>query len=134
MEWLAYSGRWALPNMDKVSEMRKDLIQAGYRHPKAPAVYLGLRVVTALALSFPVLLYISIRGQVDAHHPGHGLCRQSFRIFSPHPILAMKIRGRQERLDRALPDILDLFVISMDAGLSLNAALAPGGRRNSRGL
>ena len=35
----------------------------------------------------------------------------------------MKIRHRQERLDRALPDILDMFVIAMDAGLSLNAAL-----------
>ena len=38
-------------------------------------------------------------------------------------LTGMKIRARQGRLDKALPDILDLFVISMDAGLSLNAAM-----------
>ena len=38
-------------------------------------------------------------------------------------MLGIKLGRRQDRLDRALPDILDMFVISMDAGLSLNAAL-----------
>lgn len=123
MEWLAYSGRWALPNMDKVSEMRKDLIRAGYRHPKAPAVYLGLRVVTALAVSFPLLVYIIIRGQVSPFTLVLAFLVSAFGFVLPVLVLASKIRGRQERLDRALPDILDLFVISMDAGLSLNAAL-----------
>jgi tight adherence protein C len=123
MEWLAYSGQWALPNMDKVSEMRKDLIRAGYRHPQAPAVYLGFRVVTALAISFPLILYIIIRGQVTPLPLVMAFLVSVFGFFLPVLVLASKIRGRQERLDRALPDILDLFVISMDAGLSLNAAL-----------
>ena len=42
--------------MDKVSEMRKSLIQGGFRHPKAPAVYLGFRVLSAFLLPLPVLL------------------------------------------------------------------------------
>jgi len=123
MEWLAYSGQWALPNMDKISEMRKDLIQAGYRHPKAPAVYLGFRVVTALAISFPLLLYFVIRGQLTPLTLVIAFSASIIGFYLPTMVLAMKIRRRQERLDRALPDILDLFVISMDAGLSLNAAL-----------
>jgi tight adherence protein C len=123
MDWLAYSGQWALPNMDKISEMRKDLIQAGYRHPKAPAVYLGFRVVIALVFSFPFLLFIILRGQVTPLTLVMAFIVTVFGFFLPTQILAMKIRGRRERLDRSLPDILDLFVISMDAGLSLNAAL-----------
>jgi len=123
MEWLAYSGQWALPNMDKISEMRKDLIQAGYRHPKAPAVYLGFRVVTALAISFPLLLYFVLRGQLTPLNLLIAFSISLIAFYLPTKVLGMKIRGRQNRLDRALPDILDLFVISMDAGLSLNAAL-----------
>jgi type II secretory pathway component PulF len=46
-----------------------------------------------------------------------------FGFFLVSKILAVKIRHRQENLDRSLPDIIDLFVISMEAGLSLNAAL-----------
>jgi len=123
MEWLAYYGQWVMPNLDKVSEMRKSLIMAGYRHPKAPAVYLGLRVVAAFVLPIPLLLYFIIRGQVTPPTLLMALALSIFGFFLPAQVLGMKIRGRQNRLDKALPDILDMFVISMDAGLSLNAAL-----------
>jgi tight adherence protein C len=99
------------------------LIQAGYRHPKAPAVYLGIRVVTALAISFPLLLYFVIRGQLTPLTLVIAFAVSIIGFYLPTLVLGMKIRRRQERLDRALPDILDLFVISMDAGLSLNSAL-----------
>lgn len=123
MEWLAYSGQWALPNLDKVSQMRRSLISAGYRHPQAPAVYLGLRVVTAIAFSFPLVLFLIIRGKLAPLTLLLAFCLTIIGFFLPSHLLGVKIRGRQERLDRALPDILDMFVISMDAGLSLNAAL-----------
>jgi tight adherence protein C len=123
IKWLSYSGQWALPDMDKVSEMRKSLIQAGYRHPKAPGVYLGLRVVTAVGLTLPLVLYFVIRAQLGTFPllMAAALCIIGF--FLPTQILAIKISRRQELLDKALPDILDMFVIAMDAGLSLNAAL-----------
>ena len=134
MEVLAYSGQWALPNMDKVSEIRKDLIQAGYRHPQAPAVYLGFRVVSALALSFPLLLYFVIRGQLNPLTVVMAFAVSILGFYLPVQVLRMKIRARQGRLDKALPDILDLFVISMDAGLVLKCGHEPGYRRNSRRL
>ncbi len=123
VEWLALSGQWALPNLDRISAMRKSLIMAGYRHPKAPAAYLGLRVLAAFALPLPFLLLLVIRGHLT---PGPLLMAFSLSIigfYLPATILGSKIKRRQDRLDRALPDILDMFVISMDAGLSLNAAL-----------
>jgi len=121
--WLAFSGEWALPNMDKVSAMRKELILAGYRHPKAPAIYLGLRVVTAIAFTFPILLFLIIKGKLAPMSLIVAFASSMLGFYLPAKLLAVKTRARQERLDRALPDILDLFVISMDAGLSLNAAL-----------
>jgi hypothetical protein len=65
VELLAKSGQWALPNLDKVSEMRKSLIQGGFRHPQAPAVYLGLRVLTGFLLPLPVLLTYVVRGKMN---------------------------------------------------------------------
>jgi tight adherence protein C len=123
VKWLAYSGEWALPDMDKISKMRQEMIMAGYRHPKAPAIYLGLRVVTAMALPLPLLLYFVIQGKLTPVSLLMAFCLTLVGFYLPVKLLGLKIRGRQERLDRALPDILDLFVISMDAGLSLNAAL-----------
>jgi tight adherence protein C len=123
MEWLAYSGQWALPNLDKVSQMRRTLIMAGYRHPQAPAVYLGLRVVSALAFSFPALLFFIIRGKLGPLTLFMAFTLSVIGFYLPSYVLGVKLKGRQNRLDRALPDILDMFVIAMDAGLSLNAAL-----------
>lgn len=123
IKWLAFSGQWALPDLDKVSEMRKSLIQAGYRHPKAPVVYLGLRVVTAVALVLPLVLFFVIRAQLGPFQLLMAAALSIFGFFLPTKILAIKTSRRQERLDKALPDILDMFVIAMDAGLSLSAAL-----------
>ena len=66
VELLALSGQWALPDLDKVSEMRKSLIQGGFRHPQAPAVYLGFRVLTAFLLPLPLLLSYIVRGKMGA--------------------------------------------------------------------
>ena len=123
VDWLVYSGQWALPNLDKVSEMRKTLILAGYRHPQAPAVYMGLRVVTAFVLTLPLLLLFVVRGTLAPINLIMAFSLSVAGFHLPSLLLGVRVKHRQERLDRALPDILDMFVIAMDAGLSLNAAL-----------
>jgi tight adherence protein C len=123
IEGLKISGEWALSDLDKVSEMRKDLLKAGYRHPQAPAVYLGLRIIAAFAFALPFLLIMVIRGQLGLATLVMAFGLVVIGFFLPVKLLHVKIKKRQENLDRALPDIIDLFVICMDAGLSLNAAL-----------
>ncbi len=123
LEWLALSGEWALPDLNKVSAMRKSLIQAGYRHPQAAAIYLGLRVVTAIALTLPFLLYFVIRVAIGPATLFMAFAISVVGFYLPTLGLEVKRGKRKDRLDKALPDILDMFVIAMDAGLSLNAAL-----------
>ncbi len=124
LEALAASGQWLTPDAAKVSEMRMDLIRAGYRRPQAVTIYLGFRIFTAFALSLPVALYAVIQGQVGRPIPFLiAMVLASFGFFFPTVVLSYKIKHRQERLDKALPDILDMFVICMEAGLSLNASL-----------
>jgi tight adherence protein C len=126
-EWVGHvltlSGQWALPDLEKVTEMRRDLIKAGYRHPRAPAMYMGLRILAAFAFSFPFMIHTIIRGGLNPLSFVVAFALAIFGFFLVSKVLAVKIKHRQENLDRSLPDIIDLFVISMEAGLSLNAAL-----------
>ncbi len=123
LNWFAFSGQWALPNMDKISEIRRDLLSAGYHHPQAPAIYLGLRVTMAFVFSLPLLLFFVMHGNLSLLTIGVAFLAALFGFFLVSKLLAVKIRLRQENLDRSLPDIIDLFVVCMEAGLSLNAAL-----------
>jgi tight adherence protein C len=122
-EWLAFPGQWILPDLEKVSEMRKDLIRAGYRHTQAPAIYLGLRIMTGFFLTLPLILFLLMKGVLNPLSLLMAFGMAGFGFYLPVKALAVKIRHRQERLDKALPDILDMFVICMEAGLSLNASL-----------
>jgi tight adherence protein C len=123
LEWFSYSGQWAMRDIKKVSKMRAALIQGGIRHPQAPAIYFGLKVITAFLLPLPFLLFLIVKGKTAPVNLLFAfiLCLIGFII--PAKILDFRINRRQERLDKALPDILDLFVICMEAGLALNATI-----------
>ncbi|MBW1916522.1 MAG: type II secretion system F family protein [Deltaproteobacteria bacterium] len=123
LELLSFSGQWALKDQQEVSRLRASLINAGYRHPNAPAIYFGLRVLTALLLPFPFLAYCVIQGKITTINLIIAFWFAGMGFFLPTYLLRVKIRKRQDRLDKALPDVLDLIIICMEAGLSLNGTL-----------
>jgi tight adherence protein C len=123
MEMLAASGQWIMPDIDKITVMRRELIQAGFRSPQAPAIYLGFRILAVFSLTLPFLLYLTVKGTLGGFSLIMGFALALFAFFLPAKFLAIIIRHRQERLDKSLPDILDMYVICMEAGLSLNASL-----------
>jgi tight adherence protein C len=49
------------------------------------------------------------------------LCLLGF--YSVPYLLKLIINRRQDRIDKALPDVLDLFIVCMEAGLSLQATI-----------
>jgi tight adherence protein C len=100
-----------------VSATRTWLIQAGYRSPQHVTIYRGLRVLFA-ALGFFSVFLIS-----GFNSPLLLLGITAFGFFIPRFLLKRKLTERQRRIRLALPDGLDLTVICVEAGLSLDQAM-----------
>src|SRR6202167_2315164 len=108
----------ALPvSPSEVSQTRVWLIQAGYRNAQHATIYRGLRVLCAGIGFFSVFLFTGF----DSPLLLVGLT--GFGFFLPRFILKRKLKQRQLRIRLGLPDALDLTVICVEAGLSLDQAM-----------
>lgn len=105
------------------SPMRTQLLAAGFRSPHASAVFHGTKVATSLALAL-VLGWI---GLLDRESLTLSLllavCGAGFGFLLPDRVLEARIKSRRRELERALPNALDLLVLSVEAGQSLDNAL-----------
>lgn len=109
---------------------RRELAAAGYRWPSALAVFYGVKFASALfcagLFGIFTLLY---RGD-----PSLALvpmvCGLGLGFLLPDRILSGRVRSRGQRLRAAIPAALDLMVLGMEAGQSLDQAISD----TSRGL
>jgi tight adherence protein C len=103
------------------AQSQEKLVQAGFDTPTAPATYFFCRVVAFVVL--PVLaIAFGPRSSFFVYALSIG-----FALFSgwiiPMGVLDRLIRQRQERIRRSVPDALDLMVVCVEAGVSLDAAI-----------
>ena len=110
-----------LPTGLENSKFTQKLVYAGHDGPMAPAIFSAVRLAalivipTAVGLSLvsapmPVLLVMV---------PGAAL----IAWILPIAVLERLVRARQERIRQGLPDALDLLVVCVEAGISLDAAI-----------
>ena len=123
LQYLSSVGKWVVKDPANISQLRTTLIHGAFRHPSAPAVFFGIRATLAMSLPLPYLIYGYIMGVEAAINLTMVLLLAAFGYYTPVGLLNMSIRWRQDRIDRALPDVLDLMIISMEAGLSLQATM-----------
>jgi tight adherence protein C len=108
----------ALPvSPSEVSQTRAWLIQAGYRNVQHVTIYRGLRVLFAALGFFSVVLFTGFDSPLLL------VGMTAFGFFIPRFMLKRKLKERQLRIRLGLPDGLDLTVICVEAGLSLDQAL-----------
>jgi tight adherence protein C len=103
----------------ELGKIQLRLVQAGYRGSEALPVFLGIRVGTALA-AFAVCM----TGLLTKPSLAMGLAAMGLAYVAPGIVLARKAKKRQHKIRLSLADALDLLVVSVEAGLGLDQALA----------
>ena len=103
----------------ELGALRLRLVQAGYRREEALTIFFGIRVTFALLLFSVLSTSVFMRPNLTVALGGLG-----FGYVLPGMILARKAKGRAHRIRLALADMLDLLVVSVEAGLGLDQAIA----------
>jgi tight adherence protein C len=102
----------------EMGSLRLRLVQAGYRRDDAIAVFFGIRICVALALFSLFATSIVGRPNILLALSGLGL-----GYLLPGMVLARLAKRRSHKIRLALADMLDLLVVSVEAGLGLDQAL-----------
>jgi tight adherence protein C len=110
----------ALPlSPEETSKTRTWLMQAGYRDPKHVTLYFALRVIGVIVGVGTVLAL-----GIGLDSPWFLVGIPGLGFLLPRFILKRMIKARQHRIRIGLADALDLTVICVEAGLSLDQAMA----------
>jgi tight adherence protein C len=103
------------------SKFAQKLIHAGHDGPVAPAVFAAARLATLILLPTAVGLTM-----VRAPLPLLTVVVVGAALIAwilPLAVLERLVRVRQDRIRHGLPDALDLLVVCVEAGISLDAAI-----------
>ncbi len=103
----------------ELGTLRLRLVQAGFRRRESLSIFLAIRVGFALltfgVFASPVFFRPNLLFALGVLGLGYVV---------PGMVLARLAKRRQHRIRLALPDTLDLLVVSVEAGLGLDQALA----------
>jgi len=103
----------------ELGALRLRLVQAGYRRDEALTIFFGIRVTFALVLFSLLSTSLVMRPNLTLALGGLGL-----GYVLPGMALARRAKARAHRIRLALADMLDLLVVSVEAGLGLDQAIS----------
>jgi tight adherence protein C len=104
----------------EVSIVLQRLQRAGFRDESAVKIFYGSKVLVPLLFCILVL----VTGLGDKGGFMVYLIAAAMGFLAPDFWLGRRIKKRQSKIRRGLPDVLDLLVICIEAGLSLDHATA----------
>jgi tight adherence protein C len=104
----------------EVSILRQRLIRAGYRNDAAVSIFYGGKFLLMVVM---VVLVFATR-VVSYNYALVTIAALAFGFLAPDFWLGRRITSRQRKIRMGLPDVLDLLVVCVEAGLSLDQATA----------
>jgi len=105
-------------SQSEASVVQQRLIRAGYRKDSASKLFYGAKVLTPLL--FASIVFATGIGHESPLFMLAGTLGLGFLL--PDFWLGRRITTRQGKIRRGLPDVLDMLVICIEAGLSLDQA------------
>jgi len=107
-------------SQNEVSVAQQRLIRAGYRSDNAVKMFYGAKVICPVVL----LLLSWVTGAIHLGAFFILALAGGIGYLAPDFWLGRQISNRQKAIKKGLPDVLDLLVICVEAGLSLDQATA----------
>src|SRR3712207_4108076 len=115
--------RLAPPSATEARKLQKQLMNAGFRSESGPVIFRAIQLISLAG--FPAV--VALGAAMTGRPLGSALVAIAVATFKgaylPRFTLRRIIAARQQRLRWGLADALDLMVVSIEAGLGLNAAL-----------
>ncbi|NOT60685.1 MAG: type II secretion system F family protein [Acidobacteria bacterium] len=115
--------RLAPISASEAKKLEKKLMHAGYRSANSTMIFYAIKLVSLVGFPLLVVLVIMFIGKPlgdSLIYLGGGVL---LGFLLPDKILNFMVNSRHTRLRKGLADALDLLVVSVEAGLGLNAAL-----------
>jgi tight adherence protein C len=104
------------------SEVRQFLLQAGYVDPNSVAIYWAVRVILAMGLVAAALFFLPLFGFTTIQVLMAVIWMAAVGWVGPVFYVRSRLKARQKDLQKAMPDMLDMLVVCVEAGLGLNQA------------
>jgi tight adherence protein C len=105
------------------AQVRLRMIRAGYPNASAVPMYMGSRLALPAVLAIGTMILMPMLGKSPLATLIMTIYFGATGYILPSMIIGRKIKRRQKEMQKALPDALDMLVVSVEAGLGLNQAL-----------
>lgn len=113
-----------MPQSDaEMSKLRVKLSNAGFRRDNAPTLFLASKTLLGVGCGLVALLICYSKSMDMQHLFGYSVFAAGLAFMAPNVWLSLAASKRSQQVKNGLPDGLDLMVISVEAGLGLDAAI-----------
>ena len=114
-----------LPDAAEITRLRFLLAQAGYYDSSAVKTFLAVRLIAILA---PLLLVLLFWGPLGARMGAKFVIYLAIGVtlagmFAPNSFIRFKKNRRTDQCRKGFPDMMDLLVACIEAGLAMDASL-----------
>jgi tight adherence protein C len=117
-------GDWVARRSDRFGEdkLREKLVSAGM-YGTTPRKVLGYQVICAIAFALVILWLIPAMGGSIIFAVVLAVATGVGGWFAPVYYVELKRRKRMELIDKQMPDMIDLLVVTIEAGLGILASM-----------
>ncbi len=112
-------GEKAPRSAKELGTLRLRLVQAGYRREEALTIFFGIRIVFAVSI-----FSLFATSFITKPNLTFALAGLALGYLLPGMLLARMAKRRAHRIRLSLADMLDLLVVSVEAGLGLDQAIS----------
>jgi tight adherence protein C len=110
-------------NEVEANKLKAKLSAAGFRNDTASSVFLGFKFIGLLVGFVVVGGYMMASSGMTQKSLVYTIFGAAFAFYLPDMVVGFIASGRKKNIFLALPDVLDLMVVCVEAGLGLDQAM-----------